>query len=120
MANFVFKDNSNLVLKRVSANAQSAVKKAGPLLVESVQGAMLYRYEREPIDTGALFDSIRAETKRGSQNLYSVDVGSDKHYAGYVHEGTYKMKGRPYIRDGVMDAQEDLEKLFAGELATGF
>lgn len=117
---FVFKNNSNLVLRKMDANARNAVNEAGDLLVESVQNAMLYRYAKEVVNTGALFDSIRAETKRVSQNTYSVAVGSDLPYAGYVHDGTRKMKGRPYIRDGVMDAHDDLEKLFAGSLAKGF
>ena len=120
MANFVFKDNSDIVLRQVSANADSVMTKVGEKLVESVQEAMLYRYYKEVVDTGRLFDSIEYKQRRVSQNTYETPVGSSVRYAGYVHEGTSRMKGRPYIRDGVMDAQDDINAIMAQGLSKGF
>ena len=52
-----------------------------------------------PADTGALRDSIKLEM--GKQNGLPVAVvGSNEHYAIYVHEGTglYSKRGARYIR----------------------
>ena len=120
MANFVFKDNSDIVLRQISVNSDNTMKKVGEKLVESVQSAMLYNYSKEVVDTGRLFDSIEYQQRRVSQNTYETQVGSSVHYAGYVHEGTSRMRGRPYIRDGIMDAQDDVNAILSQGLSKGF
>ena len=95
--------------------------------VEAVQEKMLYGYHdvhgnpphTEIVDTGRLFDSIDAQFKRVSQNAYSVDVGGYTPYARYVHEGTPTLKGRPFIRDAVMDSQEKLKTILSENLKNG-
>lgn len=120
MANYVFKDHSDIVLSQMTANSAETMAAVGEALVESVQQKMLYAYYREPIDTGRLFDSIEAEARRVSSNTYETTVGSKVPYAGYVHEGTSRMRGRPYIRDGVFDAQEKVRAIMEGGLSKGF
>lgn len=120
MAGFVFKDYSDVVFKRMNSNCDSTMQEVGEKLVEKVQEKMLYAYYKEVVDTGALFDSIKAEQRKVSQNTFTVEVGSGKHYAGYVHEGTSRMRGRPYIRDGVMDAQDDIRTIMESGLSNGF
>jgi hypothetical protein len=79
---------------------------------------MLYGYKdphgkdghTEIVETGKLFDSIKGEVKRVSQNAYTVTIGTDVKYAIYVHNGTYKLKARRFITDGIMRAQKDMEK----------
>ena len=123
-----FQDNSALVLRQIGTNSQRAMQNAGELLVETVQEKMLYGYKdlhgnpphTEIVDTGVLFDSIEAIVKRDSQNAFSVSVGTVVPYAGYVHDGTSKLKGRPFIRDGVMAAQDELKELLATDLSAGF
>lgn len=123
-----FIDNSAVVLRKIGTNSKEAMDAAAELLVEAVQTKMLYGYKdwhgnpphTEIVDTGALFDSIRASVKRDSKNAYSVTVGSDLDYAGYVHDGTSKLKGRPYIRDGVYDSQDQLYALLGEKISTGF
>ena len=73
-----FKDNSTLILNKVSENSKRAIRAAGNRAVEMVKEKILYGYNEphgndghtEIVDTGALYDSIRAETKRVSQNAY--------------------------------------------------
>ena len=128
MSNVSFKDNSALVLRRIGTNSQTAMEKAAELLVEAVQEKILYGYSdvhgnpphTEIVDTGALFDSIQASARRDSQNTYSTEVGTNIPYAQYVHDGTYKLKGRPFITDAVMDSQEQLRALLSGQLTAGF
>lgn len=126
--NVRFQDNSAIVLRQIGTNSQRAMQNAGERLVESVQEKMLYGYKdlhgnpphTEIVDTGALFDSIEAIVKRDSQNAFSVSVGTDIPYAGYVHNGTSKLKGRPFITDGAMAVQEELKEILATDLSAGF
>ena len=128
MANMVFKDNSAVILRKIGTNSQTAMQNAADMLVESVQEKMLYGYHTshgrpphtEIVDTGALFESIQAEVRRDSQNAFSVDVGTDKDYAIYVHDGTSKLEGRPFITDGVMGKQKELKELLSTDLSAGF
>ena len=122
-----FVDNSDIILRKVANNCQEAMEQVGELLVEAVQGKILYGYSdvhgnpphTEIVDTGALFDSIEAEVSRASQNAFGVSVSTDVSYAGYVHDGTYKLKGRPFMSDGVMESREDVQSILAGEIPKG-
>ena len=90
-----FKSNLDLVLKMMRANNEDAAKAAAAIAVESVQERMLYGYKdlhgkpphTEIVDTETLFDSIKGESKKASQNVQSVSVGTSVPYAKYVHEG---------------------------------
>lgn len=73
----------------------------------------------EIVDTGALYDSIRSESKRISQNAYSVDVGTDLPYAKYVHECTHKLRGRAFIRDAIRDGADELREIIGNDLQKG-
>lgn len=124
---FVIKDHSDVVLKRVATNAQAAIAAAADILVESVQEKILYGYSdlhgnpphTEIVDTGRLFDSITANVSRVSQNAFNADVGTDVPYAYWVHEGTSRLKGRPFITDGAMAAKQDVEDALSGTMKTG-
>ena len=50
-----------------------------------------------PVDTGLLKSTLKY-TIYGSMNLIILQLGANTHYAIYVHEGTYKMRARPYIK----------------------
>lgn len=88
---------------------------------------MLYGYHTphgkdghtEIVDTGALFDSIEAETKKSSMNAYTTNVGSSLKYASYVHDGTSKLQGRPFISDGIMAASDKWKDTLAAILPEG-
>ena len=128
MADVKFIDNSALILNRIGANSQQAMRDAADMLVEAVQDKIMYGYKdvhgnpphTEIVDTGKLFDSIEADVKRDSQNAYSVTVGANTKYAQYVHDGTSKLKGRPFVRDGVMGSQKALQNLLSTDLSAGF
>lgn len=123
----IFKDNSTLILRQLDNNAKRAIEQAKNRAVEMVQGKILYGYHdphgadghTEIVETGKLFDSIKAESKRVSSNAYSFEVGTDVPYAVFVHDGTYKLKGRPFIRDGLMDGADELKAIFGDNLKAG-
>lgn len=122
-----FVDNSDIILRKVANNCQGAMEQVGELLVEAVQGKILYGYHdvhgnpphTEIVDTGALFDSIEADVSRASQNAFGVSVGAGVTYAQYVHDGTYKLKGRPFLTDGVMESRQEVKSIIAGEIPKG-
>lgn len=116
------------VLNQLAANAEACMPLIGEAAVESVQEQMLYGYHTphgpdghtEIVDTGRLFDSIRAEVQKVSQNTFTVNVGTDVEYAQYVHDGTYKLEARPFITDGVLNSAEKQEEIYKANLPNGF
>lgn len=133
MANYQLKDNRNLVFRQIDQNAENSMEQLKELLKESVQEQMLYGYHTphgadghtEIVDTGALFDSITADWEKQSQNLYTVNVGvpagtKPAGYVDFVHNGTYKLEARPFITDGVLNAQEEAKEIFETNLPIGF
>ena len=126
-SNVRFVDNSDVILRRVASNSQAAMKAVSEMLVEAVEEKILYGYKdvhgnpphTEIVDTGRLFDSIDADVSRDSQNAFTVSVGANTPYAVYVHEGTYKLKGRGFITDAVMGKKNEVQSILAGELPKG-
>ena len=126
-SNMRFVDNSDVILRRVASNSQAAMKAVSEMLVEAVEEKILYGYKdvhgnpphTEIVDTGRLFDSIDADVSRDSQNAFTVSVGANTPYAVYVHEGTYKLKGRAFITDAVTGKSGEVQSILAGELPKG-
>lgn len=122
--NYVFKDNTELVLNALASATKEGAQKMADTAVESVQYQILYGYKdphgedghTEIVDTGALFDSIKGDVKRQSQNLYTITVGTDRPYAVYVHNGTRYLKARRFITDGINRARGDMEDILRDEM----
>ena len=122
--NYVFKDNTELILNALASATADGAKKMADCAVDSVQYQILYGYKdphgkdghTEIVDTGALFDSIKGDVKRQSQNLYTITVGTDRPYAVYVHNGTRYLKARRFITDGINRARGDMEDILRDEM----
>ena len=122
--NYVFKDNTELVLNALHSATKEGAQKMADCAVDSVQYQILYGYKdphgkdghTEIVDTGALFDSIKGDVKRQSQNLYTITVGTDRDYAVYVHNGTRYLKARRFITDGINRARGDMEDILRDEM----
>lgn len=107
----MFRDYSTEVIRRVRGNLRQAATNMGEIARDAVQYQMLWGYtdvhglpdnpHTEIVDTGRLFDSIQAQVNPINANVYQTVVGTYVPYAIYVHEGTYKLKGRPFITDGI-------------------
>lgn len=123
-SNYVFKDNTELVLNALASATAEGAQKMADCAVDSVQYQILYGYKdphgkdghTEIVDTGALFDSIKGDVKRQSQNLYTITVGTDRPYAVYVHNGTRYLKARRFITDGINRARGDMEDILRDEM----
>ena len=123
-SNYVFKDNTELILNALASATAEGAQKMADTAVESVQYQILYGYKdphgedghTEIVDTGALFDSIKGDVQRQSQNLYTITVGTDRPYAVYVHNGTRYLKARRFITDGINRARGDMEHILRDEM----
>lgn len=122
-----FEDHSTEVLRRVRGNLKTAAIDVGDIARDAVQEKMLWGYHdvhgnpphTEIVDTGRLFDSIEGQVKAVNANVYQTSVGTDVPYAEYVHEGTYKLKGRPFITDGIMESREEIQTAIREALRRG-
>lgn len=117
--NVKFKSEVNMVRSQVTGALESASDELKEKSIEWVQEKMLYGYHdphgpdghTEIVDTGATFDSVDADTQRNSQDSYTVKTGVQTDYAVFVHNGTRKLKGRPFLRDALMEHTSDIESI---------
>ena len=134
-------NNSQLVLEELEKATERALYAIGVKAVEGSVDAISGRYDIDPaVDTGRLRASISFITPTdkgdsgqpkpsnaqagdeltGTAEQNTVVVGSNVEYAEYVHDGTSKMAGRPFLREGIDktkdEMQEQAEKIFKGQL----
>ena len=134
-------NNSQLVISELEKATERALYAIGVKAVEGSVDAISGRYDIDPaVDTGRLRASISFITPTqkgdsgqpkpanaqagdeltGTAEQNSVVVGSNVEYAEYVHDGTSKMAGRPFLREGIDktkdEMQEQAEKIFKGQL----
>lgn len=122
-----FEDHSTEVLRRVQGNLKKAAIDVGDIARDAVQEKMLWGYHdvhgnpphTEIVDTGRLFDSIEGQVKAVNANVYQTSVGTDVPYAEYVHEGTSRLKGRPFITDGILDSRDEIQSAIREALRRG-
>lgn len=117
--NVKFKSSADYVIDGVSKALQKASGELQEKSIEWVQEKMLYGYSdphgpdghTEIVDTGATFESVDAQIKGASQNAFTINVGVGTDYAVYVHNGTRKLKGRPFLRDAMMDNTDNVKQI---------
>lgn len=106
----VQKDNSEAVLRQMADNIPLALDAMGIKAVNLIVSQMQSGYGKPIRQTGDLQRSI---TYKAGEN--DVVVGTNIEYALFVHDGTRKMKGRPYIRDALY-SREQAEKVFGAAI----
>ena len=134
-------NNSQLVLEDLGEAMERALYAIGVKAVEGSVDAISGRYDIKPaVDTGRLRASISFITPTqkgdsgqpkpanaeagdeltGTAEQNTVVVGSNVEYAEYVHNGTSRMAGRSFLREGIDKTkdqmQEQAEKIFKGQL----
>lgn len=111
-------DNTANVKSKLKSNLKNALDAVGSEAVALIRDQMLSGYTKAPYDTGNLFRSIDHDVR--SEN--TVAVGTDVDYGKYVHEGTYKMAARPFIRDSLLGGygKQRLQSVAKEEIAKGF
>ena len=134
-------NNSQLVLDALVETTERALYAIGVKAVEGSVNAISGRYDIDPaVDTGRLRASMSIITTTekggsgqpkhanaqagdeltGTAEQNTVVVGSNVSYSEFVHNGTSKMAGRPFLREGIDKTkdqmQEQAEKIFKGQL----
>lgn len=134
-------NNSQIVLEYLGEAMERALYAIGVKAVEGSVDAISGRYDIKPaVDTGRLRASISFITPTqkgdsgqpkpanaqagdeltGTAEQNTVVVGSNVSYSEFVHNGTSKMAGRPFLREGIDKTkdqmQEQAEKIFKGQL----
>lgn len=134
-------NNSQLALGELEKATERVLYAIGVKAVEGSVDAISGRYDIDPaVDTGRLRASISFITPTqkgdsgqpkpanaqagdeltGTAEQNTVVVGSNVEYSEYVHNGTSKMAGRPFLREGIDKTkdqmQEQAEKIFKGQL----
>lgn len=112
-----FTDNSASVLSIVSGNVRAALTAMGTKGVSLTVDQMQSGYGRPIRQTGNLMRDVAYEVERSGKN--TVDIGNSLEYGPFVHEGTSRMAGRPYLRDALQDGSDDLEQVCAAYLRQG-
>lgn len=124
-----FKSNLSVVTRQILGNLDDAGDQLAEDAVEWVQEQMLYGYSDPHGPDGhteiywsghMITDTIKAEPHKDSQNVLTVSVGSTAPYAKYVHQGTHKLKARPFLRDALEKHRSDVEKIAAEHMKKGF
>lgn len=142
-------NNSQLVLEDLGKATERALYAIGVKAVAGSVDAITGKYSIKPaVKTGRLRASISFITPAGDMTVApdgeeqfenkevensepddkltgtaeknSVVVGSNVEYAKPVHNGTSRMEGRPFLREGIdrtkADMKRQAEKIFKGQL----
>lgn len=130
-----FVDHSGQVKLQMTGNKKRALTamgiKAVALIVRKMQSGYTdphptYDMQGRPTggthtdirNTGDLMRDVNYEVEASAPD--TVDVGNSLFYAPFVHEGTYKLKGRPYIKDAIEKGKTELQRVAENALSEGF
>ncbi len=111
-----FTDNSPEALALMQRNVRAALSAMGEEAVGATVKQMQNGYGKPIRQTGNLMGSIA----HAQSDDMTEDVGTNVEYAPFVHEGTRKMAGRPFLRDGIAGAQDRLQRVAEAYLKQGF
>lgn len=111
-----FDDHSPEVKAKLEQNVKAALYAIGQKGVELTLGQMESGYGKPIRQTGDLMRDVQYDM-RGEN---TVVIGNSLEYAPFVHDGTYKMAGRPYLRDAIMGSQNEIRATMEEYLQRGF
>ena len=100
----------NNVEKYVNERLSAATEAVGREAAFSVKAALMARYGAPVYKTGELMRSVAYTTDETCVKVGVLKESPASEYAGFVHEGTHKMRSRPFVYDGVVDAKERLKQ----------
>jgi HK97 gp10 family phage protein len=110
-----FTDNSGKVKDQMAGNVKAALAAMGIEAVGLINQQMQSGYGSPIRQTGDLMRDVNSEVD-GDR----VNVGNSISYSTFVHEGTSRMGGRPYIKDAIMNGKDRLKQVAENELKKGF
>jgi HK97 gp10 family phage protein len=132
-----FENNSAEFQNVLKQNEEKILYAMGVKGVEGAVDAISGRYSvNKAVDTGRLRASISfvtaggqkgtgespvansqsGDTLSGKAEEKTVIIGSNVEYAEYVHDGTSKMDGRPFLREGIDRTKDEMKEQVLGIL----
>lgn len=100
--------------KSVFSEVQKGIREAA-FIVEKKSKIAISTGRTRAIDTGNLRSSIRvAEVKP-----FRAEIRPTANYGIYVHEGTRRMRPRPFMTIGLKDSVRDIEKILNQRVKIG-
>lgn len=130
-----FVDHSGQIKLQLTGNVKRALVAMGTravaLIVRKMQSGYNYPHPTRDMRgrltggthtdirfTGDLMRDVNYAVESDGEN--TVTVGNSLFYAPFEHEGTYKLKGRPYIKDGIEQGKAELQRVAEAALSEGF
>lgn len=112
-------DNSKIVLNQMNGNVEAALNAMGTKAVNLILWQMRQGYGKPIRITGDLQRDVQYEVNAEAQ---FTRVGNTLEYSKFVHDGTYKMKGRTYMQDGLTGENhaKQLQQVAEENLKVGF
>lgn len=107
--------HASKVLSKYKSNKRAALEAIGQAATEITVDYMDTRYGAPIRETGDLMASIAFKVGRND-----VIIGSNINYAVFIHEGTPKMRARPFLRDAINENKKVYSELAADELGRNF
>ena len=98
MSKSTLKSNRQEIKSQLAQNLPNALAAMGDVAVNLITAQMETGYSKPIRDTGALIADVSSQV-----NGDAVEVGNTLPYAGFVHDGTYKMEARHYINDALLN-----------------
>ena len=109
------KINIRTNIPAVSTRLMKNPAKIGRAIKRAIQKSALlverHAKMRTPVDTGRLRSSIKTTLSR-----MTATVNPTVDYAIFVHDGTSRMKGRPFMHWGTEDAKDKIQTVFEREI----
>lgn len=93
-------------------NGLQALEKSLLLIEAEAKRLIKSGYYQPAIDTGRMIGSITYEINVAGLTELEGRVGTNVEYAIYVHNGTARMKARPFLLDAVANKQEQIVDIF--------
>ncbi len=98
--------NPEEIMKWLAAKPDETVREIGKAIEKSVYKVNERAKRNSPVDTGRMRASI---SKTVSERAMEGEVAVGVKYGIYVHEGTRRMKGRPFLGDAVRESEKEIE-----------
>lgn len=108
-------------MNKLAKAYKNASKNVVDVMRKAVEEFSFYteRYSKQvtPVDTGRLRGSISTEFPTRGKGMEAWVGTHNVSYAKFVHEGTWRMKARPFMKHGVEFAQKKYtDREFANKL----
>jgi HK97 gp10 family phage protein len=102
--------------KAMLKSPKLAEKHLGKGLLEALFIVQGQARQLSPIDTGRLRSSIGVGAGKARVQKNTGYVGTNVEYSVYVHEGTSRMRGRPFLKNALTKTQAKIKKVLEGSI----